>query len=78
MDANSLYAPYLPENAAKMIKSTLICVSRNFANYPLLPGVSKAQREEIMNIVVRALESFEGDLKGRFYMLEGMDKKSQK
>jgi len=78
MDAASLSAPALPEDEAKMIKSTRIRVGRNLANYPLGPGVSKEQREEIMNKVVEACESFEGDLKGKFYSLEGMDKKTQK
>jgi hypothetical protein len=31
-----------------------------------------------MNTVVKALENFEGDLKGKFYPLAGMDKKTQK
>lgn len=78
MDASALNAPALPEDEAKMIKSTRIRVGRNLANYPLGPGVTKAQRDEIMQKVVEACESFEGDLKGKFYSLEGMDKKTQK
>jgi hypothetical protein len=31
-----------------------------------------------MNNVVKACETFEGDLKGKFYPLEGMDKATQK
>merc|ERR1712078_367230 len=38
---------------------------------------SKAQRDEIMAKVVKACETFEGDLKGTFYPLEGMDKATQ-
>jgi hypothetical protein len=30
-----------------------------------------------MNTVVKALDTFEGDLKGKFYPLQGMDKETQ-
>lgn len=56
-----------------MIKSTRIRVGRNLADYPLGPGVSKVQREEIMAKVVQACQAFEGELAGTFYPLEGMD-----
>jgi len=46
--------------------------------FPLGPGVTKEQRVDIMNKVVAACEKFEGDLKGKFYPLEGMDEKVQK
>merc|ERR1711934_1235575 len=65
------------EDDAKMIKSTRIRVGRNLADYPLGPGVSKAQRDEIMAKVVAACETFEDDLKGTFYPLDGMDKATQ-
>ena len=61
----------------KMIKSTRIRVGRNFADFPPGPGVSKAQRLDIMNKVKKACETFEGELKGKFYPLEGMTKKDQ-
>ena len=60
-----------------MVNSTRIRVGRNLAGYPLGPGVSKAQRLEIMNKVVEACGKFEGELKGKFYPLEGMSKKDQ-
>ena len=62
---------------AAMISSTRIRVGRNLAGYPLGPGVSKEQRLEIMDKVVKACETFEDDLKGNFYPLEGMSKKDQ-
>lgn len=74
MDASKLKAPPLAEEDAKMIVSTRIRVGRNLADYPLGPGLSKAQRLEIMNKVVAAVKTFEGDLAGKFYPLEGMDK----
>merc|ERR1711990_152716 len=67
---------FAPEDAA-MINSTRIRVGRNLADFPLGPGVSKDQRLEIMNKVVEACNTFEGDLKGKFYTLEGMDPKDQ-
>jgi arginine kinase len=69
MDASKLNAPpFAPEDAA-MIISTRIRVGRNLADYPLGPGLSRDQRLEIMNKVVSALETFEGDLAGKFYPL---------
>lgn len=67
----------LSEEDAKMIVSTRIRVGRNLKGYPLGPGVSKEQRLEIMNHVVTAAGKFDEDLKGQFYPLEGMNKKTQ-
>lgn len=39
------------------------------ADYPLGPGLSKAQRLEVEKKVVEALKSFEGELAGKFYSL---------
>lgn len=77
MDASKLECPPLPEDEAAMIASTRIRVGRNLEGYPLGPGVSKEQRDEIMQKVVEACNTFEGDLKGTFYPLEGMDKATQ-
>jgi len=77
MNADGLEnADFTPEQSA-MVKSTRIRVGRNLKGYPLGPGVSKAQRLEIMAKVVKACETFEGDLKGKFYPLEGMSKADQ-
>merc|ERR1711990_1184576 len=78
MNAEGLQNADFPEEDAAMVNSTRIRVGRNLAGYPLGPGVSKAQRLEIMNKVVQACETFEGDLKGTFYPLEGMDPADQK
>ena len=69
-------AEFSAEDAA-MVNSTRIRVGRNLAGYPLGPGVSKEQRLEIMKKVTEACNTFEGDLKGTFYPLEGMDKETQ-
>ena len=78
MDSANLNAPPFSEEDAAMIKSTRIRVGRNLAGYPLGPGVTKEQRLEIMNKVVEACNKFDGDLKGTFYPLEGMDAATQK
>ena len=41
MDYTKLDAPPLPEEMAKMIKSTRIRVGRNLHGYPLGPGITK-------------------------------------
>jgi hypothetical protein len=77
MSADGLQnADFTPEQEA-MVNSTRIRVGRNMADYPLGPGVSKAQRLDIMNKVVKACDTFTGDLKGKFYPLDGMSKEDQ-
>jgi len=77
MDSANLVAPPFEADDAAMIKSTRIRVGRNLDGYPLGPGVTKAQRLEIMAKVVEACKKFEGDLQGTFYPIEGMDAKVQ-
>ena len=77
MNADALEAPLLPDDEADMIVSTRIRVGRNLADYPLGPGVTKEQRNEIMAKVVAACEKFEGDLEGKFYDLASMSKEDQ-
>lgn len=77
MNAKELVAPPLPEDEAGMIVSTRIRVGRNLADFPLGPALTKAQRLEVMTKVTKALETFEGDLAGKFYPLQGMDKETQ-
>ena len=67
MDASKLNCPPFSEEDAAMIVSTRIRVGRNLADFPLGPALSKEQRLEVMNKVVAAVNTFEGDLKGTFY-----------
>ncbi len=77
MDSSTLRdANFSPEDAA-MILSTRIRVARNVDGYPLGTGVTKEQRLEIMEKTTKAMSTFEGDLKGTFYPLEGMTKEVQ-
>lgn len=77
MDASKLNAPPLQGDDAAMIISTRVRVGRNLDGYPLGPGLTKEQRNEVMSSVVKACETFEGDLKGTFYPLKGMKKETQ-
>ena len=77
MDASKLQCPPFPEDEASMIVSTRIRVGRNLEGYPLAPGITKEQRQEVMKKVVSACETFTDDLAGTFYPLEGMEKETQ-
>lgn len=77
MDASKLNAPPFAAEDAAMIVSTRIRVGRNLADFPLGPALSKQERIDVMNKVVSAVNTFEGDLKGTFYSLDGMDKETQ-
>jgi len=77
MSSEGLQNGEFSEEDAAMVKSTRIRVGRNLAGFPLGPGVTKEQRNEIMAKVVSACDKFEGDLKGTFYPLNGMKKADQ-
>ena len=74
-----LNAPDFPPDEAAMIKSTRIRVGRNLAGYPLGPGIYNDQdRADIEGKVVQALNTFDGELKGTYYPLNGMSPEVQK
>lgn len=77
MDFTQLNAPPFPADEDKMILSTRIRVARNLADYPLGAGMTREQRKEIEAKIVKALQSFTGDLKGNYYPLTGMSKEVQ-
>ena len=77
MDASKLDCPPFSAEEASMIVSTRIRVGRNLEGYPLGPGVTKKQRDNIMQKVVAACDTFTGDLKGTFHPLKGMGKETQ-
>jgi arginine kinase len=77
MNADQLKNADFTEEESAMVNSTRIRVGRNLHGYPLGPGVTKEQRDEIMTKVVTACGEFEGDLKGTFYPLDGMTKEDQ-
>lgn len=60
-----------------MIKSTRIRVGRNLAEFPLGPGISKEQRDQVEDYAQKAFASFEGELAGTYYSLSSMTKEQQ-
>jgi protein-arginine kinase len=54
--------------------STRIRVGRNLADYPLGPGITKAQRDEVEAKVSGVLSKFTGELAGKYYPLAKMTK----
>ena len=78
MDASQLKCPPFSESDAALIRSTRVRVGRNLDGYPLGPGITKEQRLEIMNKVVEACNTFEGDLKGKFYPLDSLSEAETK
>ena len=78
MDYKKLHCPPFDESDAKMIKSTRIRVGRNLADYPLGPGLTKQQRDEIEQKVTKALSSFEGELQGKYYALSDLSEEDRK
>ena len=77
MDHKQLKCPPFSPDEAAMIVSTRIRVGRNLADYPLGPGVSKAQRDEIETKVSAALKKLTGEHAGTYYSLATMSKKDQ-
>ena len=73
----TLNAPDFPEDEAKMIKSTRIRVGRNLADYPLGPALSAEQRVKIEETVTTALNTFDGDLAGKYYSLASLSDKDR-
>lgn len=69
MDWSKLDAPPLPEEDAKMIKSTRIRVGRNLKAFPLGPGISREERKKVEEAAQQAFTAFEGELKGKYYQL---------
>lgn len=72
MTVDNLNAPPFSEEDAKFIRSTRIRVGRNLDGFPLGPGITNEQRKQIESQVVKALESFTGDLAGKYYPLNNL------
>lgn len=72
MTATGLNCPEFPADEAAMIKSTRIRVGRNLEEYPLGPGITDAQRNEMEGKISTALKTFDGDLAGTYYPLNSM------
>lgn len=78
MDSSKLQCPDFPADEDKMINSTRIRVARNLADYPLGTQINKQQRIEVEAKVTKALATFDGDLKGKYYSLATMTEAEKK
>jgi len=58
----------------KYVVSTRIRAARNVSGYSLPSGTDDADREAVKNILVKAFNMFDGELKGTYYPLQGMTK----
>jgi arginine kinase len=78
MDYKKLQCPPLPAEDAKMIVSTRIRVGRNLAEFPLGPGISKEQRDQVESTVSSVLKTFTGELAGNYYALNKLTEAERK
>ncbi|XP_064481146.1 arginine kinase-like isoform X2 [Ornithodoros turicata] len=73
-DVNTLH-DLDPEN--KYVISTRVRCGRSLQGYPFNPCLTEAQYKEMEEKVRSTLSSLQGELKGTYYPLTGMDKKTQ-
>jgi len=67
-----------PDPTGEYVVSTRIRVGRNIRGLGLPPGTSRAQRREVERVVVKGLNTFGGDLKGKYFPLDGMTEAERK
>jgi len=72
MDYTKLNCPPFTAEEKSYILSTRIRVGRNLAEFPLGPGISEDQRNQVESYVTTALAKFTGELKGKYYSLRSM------
>jgi len=73
LNPNDLKAPN-PDPESQYIISTRIRVGRNIKNIPLGTLISKEQRDSIEKQISKILNSFDGELSGKYYSLKSMSK----
>jgi len=61
----------------KYVVSTRVRCGRSLAGYPFNPCLTEAQYKEMEDKVSSTLTAMEGELKGKYYPLTGMDKATQ-
>ncbi len=66
-----------PDPDNKYILSTRIRVGRNLADFPLGTLITKEQRDEVAKRVSDTLKALDGELKGEYYPIKGMNKETQ-
>ena len=78
MDIKALHCPDLPLNYQAHILSTRIRVARNLSEMPLGASVTREQLLQIEETVVSALQSFTGEMMGKYYSLGKMSEDERK
>ena len=78
MNYGELKCPPFTAAEASMILSTRIRVGRNLADFPLGPGISKDQRNQVEALVSKACKAFTGELAGTYYALGSMSEVERK
>lgn len=76
LNPEDLYAPN-PDRDGAFIVSTRIRVGRNLKDFPLGPAISKVSRLSVEKMISDTLASLDGELKGKYYPLLGMDEAVQ-
>eukprot|EP00730_Choanoeca_flexa_P005119 TRINITY_DN11879_c0_g3_i2.p1 TRINITY_DN11879_c0_g3~~TRINITY_DN11879_c0_g3_i2.p1 ORF type:complete len:587 (+),score=163.54 TRINITY_DN11879_c0_g3_i2:439-2199(+) len=76
MDASKLQG--VPDADGDYVISTRIRVGRNIRGLGLSPGISRAQRRKVEQLVTDALNKLEGDLAGKYYSLSSMSEEDRK
>ena len=59
------------------VLSSRVRTGRSIRGYSLPPSCTRAERREVEKISTSALESFEGEFKGKYYALNGMTEEEQ-
>lgn len=72
-DMNPEHLKQPEEKFDDYVISTRIRVGRNIAGFGLSPGIPRDQRKELEQLATKALNKLEGELKGTYYPLQGMD-----
>lgn len=77
MDYTHLKCPPFTAEESAMIKSTRMRVARSLDGLPLGACCSKEERKKVEELIVSALNEFDGELKGKYYSLETMSKEDE-
>ncbi|ETW93125.1 MAG: hypothetical protein ETSY2_51980, partial [Candidatus Entotheonella gemina] len=61
----------------KYVLSSRVRTGRSIRGYSLPPSCTRAERREVEKITTSALDSFDGEFKGKYYPLNGMTEEEQ-
>eukprot|EP00045_Choanoeca_perplexa_P013379 m.151601 g.151601 ORF g.151601 m.151601 type:complete len:591 (+) comp16342_c0_seq2:77-1849(+) len=75
MDASKLHG--VADAEGDYVISTRIRVGRNIRGLGLSPGISRAQRRKVEQLMVESLNQLEGDLAGKYYSLGSMSEQDR-